>query len=196
MHADNRLQQLLDAIDTCNRQDPNQELAAGKPWPKALLYGHRMSAALADFEPDATEELQIACRAQHIERWCIPRNNYSMDRVGYLTWRRELGKFHADRTAELMKDLDYDESQIALVRKLVTKQGIKQDPMAQTLEDVICLVFVKFYLADFANTQNPDKLLSIIRKTWAKMSDRGQQKILTLQLDPVLESTLKKALAD
>ena len=195
MSSTSRLQALLTAIDDCNRQDPNLEAVTGQPLPKAFLYGQRMSACLTDFAPKASEALQIAARAQHIERWKIARASYPKNRVGYLQWRRDLGRFHAQRTCELMKPLGYEQDVQDRVTKLLTKRGIKQDPEVQTLEDVICLVFVQFYLLDFAATQETDKLLDIIAKTWAKMSPRGRQCLLTLKIDPVLESTLKKALA-
>ena len=195
MSDSQRLAAVLTAIDECNRQDPTLEIWEGASYPKALLYGQRMSAALDDFAPAASEELKIAARAQHIERWRIPRSDYPMDRSGYLTWRRTLGKFHADRTCQLMETAGYDPTSQAVVQQLLTKQGLKQNPQTQTLEDVICLVFVQFYLTDFATTQDTEKLLSIIKKTWAKMSPQGQQKLLSLPLNLALKSTLELALA-
>ena len=196
MSAQSRLQQLLDRIDDLNRQDPNLEQVDQQNLPKALVYGHRMSSMLAEFAPGASEELQIAARAQHIERWRIPRNDYPMNRPGYLKRRRELGQFHADRTCTLMNDFGYGQESLATVAKLLTKQGIKQDEQVQILEDIVCLVFVNYYITDFAANQEPDKLANIIRKTWAKMSAQGQAKLLTLNIDPVLKTTLEKALAD
>jgi hypothetical protein len=195
MISTERLNTLLRTIDDCNLQDPNTEILDGQPVAKEWLYGQRMTATLASFEPDAGEELQIAARAQHIERWHIPRRDYPLDRAGYLTWRRDLGRFHAERTTHLMATLGYDRASQDAVTRLLTKRGIKQNQQAQTLEDVICLVFVQFYLADFAANQESGKLHNIIRKTWAKMSTRGQQKVLTLPLDPALKTTLETALA-
>ena len=192
--APERLANLLASIDACNRHDPQLE-SEHNSQPKALLYGQRMSAALAKFAPDAGEYLQIAARAQHIERWRIPRDDYPRDRAGYLRWRKELGQFHARRTGELMGRHGYSQADSDRVGALLTKRQLKQDSEVQTLEDVICLVFIQYYLQDFAQSQPADKLPNIIRKTWAKMSDRGHQQALTLSLAPDLQATLEAALA-
>ena len=189
-----RLERTLTLIDAANAEDPRLDDSEGRPLPQELLYGQRMSACLADFEPAASVALQIAVRAQHIRRWQIPRDSYPMDRVGYLSWRRDLGQFHAEQSTALMKEAGWDEASIARVRSLLTKQGIKRDAESQTLEDVACLVFLRYYLADFAARQPEEKLLAIIRKTWKKMSARGQQAALQLELSAGLRSVLDKAL--
>jgi hypothetical protein len=91
---------VLAAIDAANSADPTLVQAEGRLVPAELLYGERMSAALAEFMPDASEALTIAARGQHIERWTSPRANYPAGRLGYLTWRRDLKNFHARRFAE------------------------------------------------------------------------------------------------
>ncbi len=189
-----RLQAALTAIDTANQQDPNQDTLNGQAIAKELLYGQRMSEALAGLEPQASEELQIACRAQHIQRWKIPRSDYPMNRSGYLQWRRDLGRFHAEQTGKIMAEQGYSHVSIEKTQGILKKQGLKQNPDTQTLEDVACLVFVKFYLASFVKGKDPDKLSAIIKKTWAKMSDRGQQALLKLDIHPSLSATLKSAL--
>jgi Domain of unknown function (DUF4202) len=60
---------VLAAIDAANSADPTLVQAEGRLVPAELLYGERMSAALAEFMPDASEALTIAARGQHIERW-------------------------------------------------------------------------------------------------------------------------------
>ena len=189
------LASLLTAIDQRNRQDPRSEEFDGQNYPKELLYGQRMSATLARFKPDASEELQIAARAQHIQRWQIPRADYPPTRPGYLQWRRDLGKFHAQRSAELMTEHGYSQASINTVSALLQKQNIKQNPEAQALEDVICLVFVQYYLADFGANKKPDKLANIIRRTWEKMSAKGQTAVLALDLNPSLQIILNESLA-
>jgi hypothetical protein len=186
---------VIQKIDAANREDPNREMAAGQEYPKELLYGIRMSEELSRFQPQASEALQIAARAQHIRRWEIPRSDYPRNRVGYLTWRRDLGRFHADQTAALMSEAGYDADSVARVRDLLTKKGIKQNEETQTLEDVICLVFLNYYLEDFARQHEEDKLIAIIRKTWGKMSERGHTAALQLNLPPHLGELIGKALA-
>lgn len=121
--SQSRLAQVLALIDGENQQDPNQELAEGQSWPKEYLYGRRMSEQQAAFVPDASELLQIACRAQHIKRWSIARASYPMDRAGYYQWRTDLGAFHGDLTAELMASVGYSEAEQAAVKDLLLKKS-------------------------------------------------------------------------
>lgn len=190
-----RLKEVLALIDAENQQDPNQEQADGNIWPKEYLYGLRMTEQLAEFAPDASELLQIACRGQHIKRWSIARASYPMDRAGYKRWRTDLGAFHGDLTAELMAKVGYSEAEQAEIKDLLLKRQLKRDPQVQALEDVICLVFMRYYLADFATRQSEEKLISIIQKTWAKMSDQGQAAALKLNLSPEVLTLVGKALS-
>lgn len=191
-----QLTALLESIDAANREDPHHEAAEGIDYPKELLYSRRMWRQLEEFAPDASEALQIAARAQHIRRWEIPRSRYPKNRSGYLEWRRELGRFHAEQTAHLMTEAGYDADSISRVQSLLMKKDIKRDSDMQTLEDVICLVFLRYYLEDFAARQDKDKLTSIIRKTWNKMSARGRQEAIRLDLPPKLAVVIEAALAD
>lgn len=195
MTAASRLKEVFAQIDAINQQDPNQEVADGQSWPKEYLYGRRMSEQQAEFVPDASELLQIACRAQHIKRWSIARASYPMDRAGYYQWRTDLGAFHGDLTAELMASVGYSEAEQAAVKDLLLKKKLKRDPQVQALEDVICLVFMRYYLADFATRHSQEKLVGIIQKTWAKMSAEGQAAALQLNLSPEVQALVGKALA-
>lgn len=189
------LQTVLDAIDELNTQDPNTEMAEGVNHPKELLYSQRMSKQLLAFCPEASELLQIAARAQHIQRWTLPRSDYPMDRSGYKQWRTTLAKFHADTTADLMATAGYSEADQARVKFLLQKKSLKTDTEVQTLEDVICLVFIEHYLTRFAEKHSEEKLIDIIRKTWAKMSDTGHAAALQLPLSESLLALVGKALA-
>ncbi len=77
-------------IDAANAQDLNIEIYQSQTYPKELLYSNRMYERLMDFHPNASEEIQLATKAQHICRWKMPRESYPMDRVGYLKWREDL----------------------------------------------------------------------------------------------------------
>ncbi|BFM08151.1 DUF4202 domain-containing protein [Halioxenophilus aromaticivorans] len=189
------LNETLQAIDAINREDPNLETVAGEQQPKELIYSQRMSEQLAAFFPAAPETLQIAARAQHIGRWKIPRSDYPMDKPGYKRWRTELGKFHADTTAQIMSEKGYGEADIAQTKQLLTKRGIKSDELVQALEDVICLVFVQYYLDDFANKHERPKVIDIIQKTWRKMSDQGHAAALKLPLTEQSLALVQEALA-
>ena len=168
-------------FDTANAEDPIKEVFEGKEYPKELLYAQRMTAWLDKFEPEASEVLRLAARAQHICRWKIPRSEYPMDRDGYNKWRTTLAKMHGDIAADIMKQVGYDAQMCEQVKTLMLMDRIKQAGRdGQTLEDVICLVFLEFYFAPFAPQYSAPKLTSIVRKTWRKMSERGHQTALTL----------------
>lgn len=189
-----RLQVVLASIDAANGEDPSLVNVEGRSVARELLYGQRMSGWLSRLEPEASEVLQIAARGQHIRRWVIPRSDYPMDRAGYLKWRTTLYRFHADQLEPLMQEGGYPDMDIQRMRGLVEKRGIKSNPEAQTLEDVICLVFLEFYFDDFRGRHERSKVVDIVRKTWGKMSDRGQGFALQLPLDSEALSVVKEAL--
>ena len=169
-----RLETVLAAIDAANAADPT----GGDGEPPALLYGRRMTAELERVVPDASEVLRIAARGQHIERWTVPRAAYPAGREGYLAWRTALGAFHADRVAALMAEAGYPGDDRARARRLLRKQGIKRDPEVQTLEDVICLVFLRWYAGDFLSGRDPEDAARIVAKTARKMSPEGRARVL------------------
>lgn len=190
-----RLETVIGLIDEANQQDPNLETFEGVAYPREWLYGRRMSACLEQFCPEASESLRIAARGQHIRRWEIPRSNYPATREGYLKWRTFLYGFHADQVAGLMRHAGYEADLIERVKTLIQKRGIKTDGEVQTLEDVICLVFLEYHFAEFARTQDAEKLITIVRKTWNKMSDRGHEFALRLPFPESVQPLLARALS-
>ncbi len=195
MTFDPRFQVALDRFDALNGQDPHTELVEGRPEPKELLYARRMTQWLHRLEPGASIPLQLAARSQHLMRWHIPRETFPKDRAGYIRWRTTLYDFHADRAAEVLRDVGYDDATIDRVRSLIRKQNLQTDPEAQTLEDVICLVFLEHYFAEFARDHDEEKLIRILRKTWKKMSDRGHAAAMKLKLGARELELISKALA-
>jgi len=189
-----RLTQLLLAIDQKNDLDPNIEKVNGEEISKELIYGQRMSICLTEFKPDASEHLQIACRAQHIQRWSIARKDYPMDRTGYKRWRTDLAKFHAELTAELMQHNGYHNDDCERVKHLLQKKQLKRDPETQALEDVACLVFLTFHLDDFASRHPDEKVIDIVRKTWNKMSEDGHAAALKLPFSDAMGKLVGTAL--
>jgi hypothetical protein len=181
-------------IDAENAQDPNTEKDRSQSHPKELLYSHRMYRKLMDFYPNASEAVQIACKAQHICRWKMPRETYPMDRVGYLKWREDLKKFHAKTTAVLLEKAGYDETFIARVSFLIEKKLLKKDEETQLLEDVICLVFLEYYLEPFVAKHDTEKLKNIILKTWNKMSEKGHQEALKINFSDSSYQLIREAL--
>jgi hypothetical protein len=161
--------QAIALFDAANAQDPNQD--EGEP--KELLYARRMTDMIGRFAPDASEVAQLAVRAQHIQRWLVPRSNYPLGKPGYFAWRTGLYRFHAETAGKLMQQAGYAEVMIEQVKLAVSKQGIKTNPDTQMLEDVTSLVFIESYMLGFAGQHaeyTEEKWLDIIRKTWRKMS--------------------------
>ncbi|MES2575237.1 MAG: DUF4202 domain-containing protein [Bacteroidota bacterium] len=181
-------------IDAENAQDPNSEIFQSETYPKELLYSNRMYQRLLDFHPNASEEVQIAAKAQHICRWKMPRESYPMDRVGYLKWREDLKKFHAKTTAEILSAAGYTQEFIDRVSFLIEKKLLKKDEETQLLEDVICLVFLEFYLEPFVQKHDTEKLKNIILKTWNKMSEKGHQEALKISYTDENLQLIKDAL--
>lgn len=181
-----RLAHVLALIDAANAKDP----AA-----KALIYGQRMSAALGVFAPGASEALCIAARAQHIERWTIPRASYPEGRIAYLSWRKDLQKLHARRAGEIMAEAGYGADEIARVGALLRKERLKLDADAQTLEDVICLVFLEHEAPEFIAHHDDDKVRDILTKTAKKMSTEGLVSAGKVPMVDRLKRLLGEALA-
>jgi len=171
-------QAAIAAFDRANAEDPNREMAEGKEYPRELLYAQRMSEMQERYAPAASEAVKLAVRAQHIQRWKIPRGDYSLDKPGYMLWRTTLYKFHAETAGNLMKEVGCGEEMIARVKDIVSKKELKADPETQLMEDVADLVFLEHYLTGFA-AQHPEydeeKWVRIIRKTWQKMSPHARE---------------------
>jgi hypothetical protein len=196
MPADHeRFERAVQRFDAANAEDPHREVVDGVTYAKELLYAQRMTTWLERYAPDASEALRLAVRCQHIRRWAMPRRDYPMDRHGYLQWRLNLAKFHAETAAEILRDVGYEEGLISRVRSLLRKEGLKRDPEVQCLEDVICLVFLDNYCADFAAQHEAAKALGVLRKTWEKMSPHGRQVARTQALSPEVQRLVDAALA-
>ncbi len=194
MQNQQRFSETIKAFDAANAQDPHLEKDGGKEVPKELLYAQRMTEMLNDFAPEASEALQLAARCQHIRRWEIPRETYPMDRKGYLLWRTELKKMHGEIAADIMQKHGYDEDTIQRVVELLQKRRLKTDPEVQTLEDVICLVFLKYYFAEFSAKHPDDKIVDIVQKTWKKMSEKAHKAALQLSFSEREGKLIKEAL--
>jgi len=190
-----RLNTMLSAIDAVNLEDPNKIMVNGQAQAKELVYGHQMSECLNQYWPDADELLQIAVRAQHIKRWHLKRAEFDAGRAGYLKWRKELGKFHAELTAQLMQENGYSPDEAEQAAAIIRKEKIKSNASSQTLEDVACLVFLQHYFDDFAAKYEEAKIIDIVQKTWKKMSEQGHEIALSLTLPPHLAELVTKALA-
>ena len=195
MSQSEKFKKAIKLFNEANSLDPNKELYNETEFPKELLYAVRMSEQLNKFAPDSSEVLQLAVCCQHICRWEIPRDSYEMNRAGYLTWRKDLKDFHAKKAGEILKECGYSKEIIDEVAFLLLKKQLKKNADTQTLEDVVCLVFLEFYFAKFSEKYAEEKLIDIIQKTWKKMSEKGHKAALELQLSDSALALITKALS-
>lgn len=189
-----RLEQVINALDRLHDEDPQHVEVNGEPIAAERLYAQRMSIWLATLNQASNECLQIAVRAQHLQRWQVPRDAYPEGRVGYLTWRRDQGIRAGDTAAQLMREADYSLEDTQRVATLINKKGLGRDPDVQTLEDCACLVFLENYFADFSRKVEHDHMLRIIQKTWRKMSPQAHELALALPMSADSAALVEEAL--
>ncbi|MBC8009724.1 MAG: DUF4202 domain-containing protein [Burkholderiales bacterium] len=161
-----------------------------------LVYADRVEGWVGRLVPDAPTLLRLAARCQHLERWAIPRADFTMDKVGYHAWRRSLYARQSERARTLLLIADVPASEAAAVATWVSKSGLKTNPATQALEDAACLVFLENEIADFAATHADypeEKFVDILRKTWRKMSPAAQQAALALDLPPAIAALVRDA---
>ncbi len=168
-----RLADALAAIDAANAGDPNTLRVRGEVRPKEQAHAELMTEWIDRLDPDATEAQHLAARAHHLRRWTVPRADHPVGRAGYLRWRAALKKQHAAELGQILEQVGYDADTIDRAQRIIRKEGLGSDPAVQTHEDALCLVFLETQLAALADAQGDEKIVSIIQKTAAKMSDRA-----------------------
>ncbi|MEM6994558.1 MAG: DUF4202 domain-containing protein [Myxococcota bacterium] len=163
----------------------------------ARAYHEAVERWVVALDAEASAVVRLAAMSQHIERWTIPRAEYPMGRVGYRRWRSALSQLHARRAGEVLAAAGFDESVTARVGALLTKQRLRSDPEAGLLQDAVCLTFLERTLDGFAAGRDPAQLASILAKTWAKMTPRGQAaaRALAPSLSQEAQTVLSEALA-
>ncbi len=182
-------------FDEENGRDPNFETVDDVCHPRELLYARRLTEWVLKLAPDASEPLRLAARCQHLCRWLSPRSDYPMTRPGYLQWRAELKKFHAQKSGEILREVGYDEATIAAVQALNLKKNFPADSDSRVLEDALCLVFLEFQFADLAAKTDADKVINALKKSWQKMTPAGHACALKLPFAPHELALVQKALA-
>ncbi|GAA5494773.1 hypothetical protein Rhal01_00937 [Rubritalea halochordaticola] len=182
-------------FDAANDQDPRKITVDGEEQSHETWYARRLTDWVMRLDPDPSESLLLASRCQHICRWQIPRSNYPEGRAGYLKWREELKKFHAEKAEEILREVGYDDETLAQVRELNLKKNLKNNPDCQTLEDSLCLIFLIHQFDALIMSTDEEKMIKIVQKTWAKMSERGQQEALKLSYSSQAKDMIEKALA-
>jgi len=191
-----RFEKAIALIDEANSADPNTIDTASGARPAELVYGERMSETLERLRPGSREALRLAVRAQHLKRWTSPRSAFPMDRKGYHAWRNAAKRKHAEDVSALLAQAGYGDDEIGAIQGLIRKEGLKRNADAQALEDVACLVFLEHYFSAFAQNHDRDKVIGIVRKTWAKMSEDGHEAALRIKMDDSSQAIVREALSE
>jgi hypothetical protein len=184
----------LRCFDEENARDPNIEESAGAKHPRELLYAQRLTEWVLKLCPEASEELRLAARCQHICRWMVPRDSYPMTRAGYLKWREGLKHFHAEKAGRILREVGYPAEVIARVQSLNLKKDFPNDAEGRVLEDALCLVFLEHQFGDLASKTAEDKTINALQKSWQKMTPAAQAQALKLRYSPQQLALLEKAL--
>ena len=177
-------------FDAENSRDPNQE--SGRP--RELLHAERLTDWVLKLCPHASEPLRLAARCQHICRWESPRENYPMTRPGYLKWRADLKKFHAEKSGAILREVGYDEATVRRVQDLNLKKNFPADAECRVLEDALCLVFLEFQFAALAAKSDDEKMINAVRKSWEKMTDAARAEVLKLHFGGREKNLITRAL--
>lgn len=179
------LDAIIRDIDAANADDPRTTEVDGVQRPYEVVYSERMTARLLAMYPDASETLRIAARGQHIRRFDLPRSGYPEGKIGYNEWRKACREHHARLLGEIMAKHGRSAEEIERVAMLVKKEQLKKDRESQALENVVDVVFVEHYFDEFVGkyaSYDDDKIIDIIGKTLRKMSPKGHQAALQLDL--------------
>ena len=178
-----RFLRVIGRIDSLNNEDPKRVSIGDESIGYELHFSRLLFAKALYLFPEASEAFLLAARGQHICRWESPRSDYPEGRAGYLKWRSDLKRFHADETAKVLESEGYGTDTIERVRAINLKKDLKHNNEAQAMEDALCLVFLESQFADFRHKTTEEKMVSILRKTWGKMSDRGKEAASSLDLE-------------
>ena len=144
------------------------------------MYAERLTGWVLKLRPDASEALRLAARCQHICRWQSPRANYPRTRAGYLKWRADLKKFHAEKSGAMLREAGYDDGTVRRVQALNLKQDFPADEECRVLEDALCLVFLEFQFSALAAKSDDEKMINALRKSWEKMTEAARAEALKL----------------
>lgn len=182
------------AIDAANGGDPTRIVVRGVELPLAQVHGTLAAEWVEQLHPDADETWMLAARAHHLRRWELPRSSYEAGRAGYLKWKRDQRRRHADDAGALLAELAYDAITIDRVQALIRRDHLATDPGSQAIEDAACLAFVETQLAEVATKLDRAHLIDVLRKTAKKMSPEGAAAIARIPLGGTERALLREAL--
>lgn len=176
----NKMEKAFALFDAYNQRDPHRLTREGVEYPAEYFYALQLFNWVRRLQPDAGEPLLLASRCQHIGRWEAPRSEYPAGKAGYLAWRTGMAKVHAAKAGQLLEEAGYGPDMVAAVGSLLLKEGLRTRPDMQVMENALCLVFLQFQYEDFLLLHPAEKIIRILKKTWAKMSQPGRDAALGL----------------
>jgi hypothetical protein len=181
-------------FDAENAKDPKHVQCDGVDQPYELVYSRWLTDWVMRLAPTASEPLRLAARCQHLCRWEIPRDSYPATRAGYLKWRQVLKEFHADKAAEILCAVGYDDETIRQVRDLNLKKNFPADADCRVLEDALCLVFLERQFIELAAKTTEEKMITALQKCWGKMTEPARTLALGLRYSEPEKRLLQLAL--
>lgn len=181
-------------FDTYNQRDPNRLIWDGAEYPAEYFYALQLHNWVKKLDHTAGEAVLLASKAQHIGRWEIQRNQYDDGKVGYLKWRKDLAKFHAQTAGTLLASAGYARELIEKVQTVILKKDLRNNADVQLMENALCLVFLEFQYEDFLLKHTDDKIIGILQKTWAKMTQPGKDEALKLKFSARGQALIDQAL--
>lgn len=129
-----------------------------------------------------------------MNRWEVPRSSYPATKVGYLNWRSFLKKRQADLASAICIGCNFSAAEADAVAALIRKEDLKKNLETQMLEDVACLVFLDDQFEDFEKEHDEDQIVTILRKTWGKMSEEGHELAMQIKMSEKAKGLVAKAL--
>lgn len=166
-------QKAIAQIDALHNADPNTVEHDAQTVSAEWLYSERMLQILLLHTPSADYVLKLAAKCQHNKRWEIPRSTFEINKKGYYQWRAAIMEHQLAATTEALRQSGIEATDIELVCNALRSKNDKTHAQAAIIEDVACLVFIKWYLVDFASQFDVEKATVILKKTAAKMTDYG-----------------------
>lgn len=179
----------LAAIDAANAEDPNLVDVDGVARPKELVHAEWMTAWLDRLDPDADDAQRLAARAHHFRRWTSPRDAYPEGRAGYLRWRRDARRRHADEVESLLERHGVGGPVRADTVRIIRKEGLGSDPRVQTHEDALCLVFFELQGLSTAELLG-ERVGPVVAKTLAKMSPAARDLLDAADVHPAVREVI------
>lgn len=195
MERSRRFEEAIRRMDDANRADPRVLIVDGTPHPRELAFARRVSEWVEKLTANPSEELRLAARGHTLRRWMIPRDQYPKTTVGYHQWRDALARFHAQESAEILRDAGYDDQTIDRVSVFIRRENWPEDREACVLEDADCLAFLELKLSEFIGEWDEEKAIRILARTLEKMTPDARSRAAALPLGEREQALVKQACA-